>query len=154
MKKISLLVMFICAVSSHAMAEPMTVDADKFELFSTEQRADFFGHVVVHRQAMVLKANQVRVWYKEVNGKKELHSVKATGNVLIDTPENKGSSDYATFSAVTDLLVLTGHARMVNKQGTLEGEQIEYNTATEGTRVLSGDSGKQVHFTFEEKASE
>ncbi|MDX8388216.1 MAG: LptA/OstA family protein [Ghiorsea sp.] len=135
---------------SQSYAASMTVDADKFELFQTEQRADFFGHVVVHRENMVLKADQMHVWYKDVEGANELQRVKAKGNVFIETAQHKGTSNKASFSADTDMLILTGDARMESDQGILEGEQIEYNTVTEDTKVLQGKKDSQVHFSFEE----
>ena len=134
-----------------AQAITMTLDADKFELFQTEQRAEFYGHVVVHREEMVLKADFMTVWYQETNGKNELKRVEAKGNVLIDTPENKGTSNLASYSANTEMLIMSGEARMVNDRGVLEGEQIEYNTKTEDTRVLKGEENQQVHFTFEDE---
>ena len=146
------LIVFTCLMlsTSFAHAITMTVDADKFELFQTEKRAEFFGHVVVQREEMVLKADFMTVWYQEVNGKNELKRVKAKGNVFIDTPENKGTSKLATYSADTEMLIMSGEARMVGDQGVLEGEQIEYNTKTEDTRVLKGAEDKQVHFIFED----
>jgi len=128
----------------------ITLDADKFELFQTEQRAEFYGHVVANREEMVLKADFMTVWYKEISGKNELKSVKAKGNVFIDTPEHRGTSKMATYSADTEMLIMTGEARMVSDQGVLEGEQIEYNTKNKDTRVLKGAEDKQVHFIFED----
>ena len=152
MKHIILIFMFML-VSPTAQATTMTIDADKFELFQTNQRAEFFGHVVVHREDMVLKADQMTVWYREVNKKNELKYVKATGHVVIDTPENKGTSKEATYSAETEMLVMTGEAHMVSEQGELNGEQIEYNTATKDTRVLKDETeDKQVQFIFEDGA--
>ncbi|MCF6208671.1 MAG: lipopolysaccharide transport periplasmic protein LptA [Ghiorsea sp.] len=133
-------------------AQTMTVDADKFELHQENKRADFYGHVVVHRHDMVMKADTVKVWYQEIDGKNELKSLDATGNVVITTKAKQGSADRATFEAGSELLVLTGQAKVKDENSVLEGEVIEYNTATENIKVLKGKSGKQVQFTFGEEA--
>lgn len=140
----------------HVMAAPMTVDADRFELIQGEQRADFFGHVVVKRDDMTLKADQMRVWYQqdETTGKKTLKKVHAVDNVVIDTPDSKGSANTATFTTDSDMLVMVGEAKMISKQGTVEGERIVYNIKTKDTKVINDQKGGQVHFTFEEKDSE
>ncbi|WP_038247137.1 lipopolysaccharide transport periplasmic protein LptA [Ghiorsea bivora] len=135
-----------------AYAETMTVDADRFELFQEDKRADFYGHVVVHRHDMVMKADKVKVWYQEIDGKNELKSLDATGHVMITTKVKQGSADRATFEAGSELLVLTGHAQVKDENSVLEGEVIEYHTATENIKVLKGKSGKQVQFTFGEEA--
>jgi len=135
-----------------AYAETMTVDADRFELFQEDKRADFYGHVVVHRQAMVMKADKVKVWYQEIGSKNELKSLDATGHVIITTKVKQGSADRATYEAGSELLVLTGHAQVTDENSVLEGEVIEYHTATENIKVLKGKSGKQVQFTFGEEA--
>jgi len=133
-------------------AEPMTVDADKFVLVQGKQQVDFFGHVVIQREGMTLKADKVRVWYQEdeESGKKVLKQVEAIGHVDIDTDDSKGQSQYALFTAASNILVMKGDAFMVSQQGRVEGEYITYNTFTKDTKVVGGDSGKQVRFTFDE----
>jgi len=152
MKAVLILVLLLCPTLS--IAETMSIDADRFELFETEKRADFFGHVVVNRGSMTLKANQMRVWYLEEAGKNKLKYLSAEGEVWISTSESTGSADKATFSPASALLVLTGQAKVNNEQGILEGEKIEYNMDTQEIRVLKGKHGGQVHFTFEEAVDE
>ncbi len=150
MKKWVLLMVFMLP---HTLsAEPMVVDADKFVLLQGKQQVDFFGHVVIQRADMTLKADKVRVWYQEdeATGKKVLKQAEAIGHVDIDTEDSKGKSDYALFTAESNILVMKGNAFMVSKQGKVEGEHITYNTFTKDTKVVSGESGKQVRFTFDE----
>lgn len=144
-----------CALASYASmayADTMTVDADRFELYQDKQRAEFYGHVVVHRQDMVLKADKVLIWYQEIAGKQELKSLHATGHVVIHTKAKQASADKATFEAGSDMLILTGDAQVKDENSVLEGEIIEYNTTTENMKVLKGKSGKQVTFTFSEES--
>jgi len=143
-------ILFLLSFAS--IAEAMTVDADRFELIQGKQQADFFGHVVIKRGDMTLKAEKVRVWYQEdeKTGKRVLKQAEAIGKVDIDTPDSKGKSDYALFTTTSNILVMKGHAHMTSQQGTVEGEHITYNTKTKDTKVVGGDSGKQVRFTFDE----
>ncbi len=150
-------ILLLCILIPHvAFAASMTVDADRFELVQGEQQADFFGHVVIKREGIILKADKVRVWYQEdkKTEKKVLRRAEAEGNVKIDTLDSHGKSDYAQFTAASNILVMKGNARMTSKQGTVEGEHITYNTKTKDTKVVGGDSGKQVRFTFDEGVHE
>lgn len=131
-------------------AQTMTVDADRFEMVKDQQRADFFGHVVVHRDDVVIKADKMKVWYKEVGGRNELKTVRADGNVHITTETKMGEADYASFEAGSQMLILTGNAKVIDGDSAIEGEVIEYNMKTEHIQVRKGKSGKQVHFTFDE----
>jgi lipopolysaccharide transport protein LptA len=137
-----------------ALAGAMTVDADRFELMQAQQRADFFGHVIIKRDDMTLKGDKVRVWYEEEKqtGKKVLKKAEATGHVLIDTDDSKGASDYALFTTDSDMLIMKGNATMTSKQGTVSGEHIAYNVVTKDTKVMGSKASGQVHFTFDEKA--
>ncbi len=135
-------------------AETVTIDADTFELIHVENRGEFAGHVIVHRGDMLLKSDFMTIIYHKLEGRNALKSAKATGNVIIETPEHTGSADQATFSTASEMLILTGSARVIGKQGELAGEQIEYNTKTKETRVLKGEVDKQVKFTFGEETSE
>ncbi len=150
------IIILLLMVTNDVLAAPMTVDADRFELIEGEQRADFFGHVVVKRDDMILKANQMRVWYQQDDktGKKTLKKVRAMDNVVIDTPDSKGSANTATFNTDSDMLVMVGQAKMTSKQGTVEGEHIAYNIKTKDTKVINDQKGGQVHFTFEENVND
>jgi lipopolysaccharide transport protein LptA len=136
-----------------ALAGAMTVDADRFELMQELQRADFFGHVIIKRDDMMLKGDKVRVWYEEdkKTGKKVLKKAEATGDVLIDTDDSKGASDYALFTTDSDMLIMKGNATMTSKQGTVSGEHIAYNVVTKDTKVMGSKARGQVHFTFDEQ---
>jgi len=154
MKQFVLFLSLLILSPVFAHAKAMTVDADKFELYEKEQRAEFYGNVIVHRDAMILKAEHITIWYEEAQRKKTLKSVVAVGKVLIHTPQHKGSAKKASFSTASDLLILTGDARMESERGVVKGDQIEYNTVTENTQVISKEKDTQVHFTFEEKPNE
>lgn len=133
--------------------QKMTVVADRFELFQENKRAEFYGHVVVHRQGMVMKANQVKVWYQDIDGKNELKSLLATGNVVMTTQIKQGSADRVTFEAGSEVLILTGNAQVKDEKNVLKGDVIEYNTVTENIQVHKGKSNQQVRFTFDKKGS-
>jgi len=150
MKSFIMIACLLCP--SWAMAG-MTVDADRFELVQEEQRADFFGHVVVIRDDMTLKADKMKVWYQQdkKSGKKTLKRVHAMGQVVIDTPDSKGAAESAVFVTDSDTLDMTGKAHMTSKQGTVEGEHIAYNIKTKNTKVVGSDAGEQVRFIFEDK---
>jgi len=145
-----LLLLSLLMGNSLAIAQPMTVDADKMELFQQAQRADFYGSVEVHRENMVLKADKMNVWYESMDGETKLKKAQANGHVMITTPTQKGWADQAVFTANNHILVLTGHAKMENEQSVLQGEKIQYNTITEDVKVLKGKAGEQVHFSFDE----
>jgi len=148
-----LIIVVIFLLFPHWVNAAMTVDADRFELVQEEERADFFGHVVVIRDEMTLKADKMKVWYQQDSktGKKILKKVYATGHVLIDTPDSKGAAETAVFEANSDMLDMTGKAHMTSKQGKVEGDHIAYNIKTKDTKVVGGQDGKQVRFTFEDQ---
>lgn len=133
-------------------AAPMVVNADQFELVQGEQRAVFTGHVVATQDDLLMKADQMTLWYvqDEMTGKKKLNHGKAVGNVWLQTKESTGSAQQATFAADSEILVLQGKARMISESGVVEGEYIEYHMQTKDTQVLKGTSREQVRFTFDE----
>ena len=135
----------------HAFAAPMTIDADRFAMIKAEKRADFFGHVVVRRDDVVIKADQARVWYQERDGKHVLKAVQADGHVRITTANKQGMANHAHFTAGSQLLVLRGQAKVVDERSTIEGHVIEYHMRTEQIRVRQNKSGERVKLTFEEE---
>ncbi len=132
------------------VAAPMTIDADRFEMHKDKKRADFFGHVEVHRDDVVIKADTMKVWYQEKQGKNELKEVQADGHVRITTATKQGEADHARFKAGSQTLLLKGNARVRSEGNVVEGEEIEYHMQTERIHVRKGKAGKQVRFIFDE----
>ena len=141
-------------ISPLIYAETITIDADTFELIHDEKRSEFTGNVTVYRGDMLLKSDFMTIIYHQLEGRNALKSAKATGNVIIETPEHHGFANEATFSSASEMLILAGNAKVMGKEGDLVGEQIEYNTKTKATRLLKGKVDQQVRFTFGEENSE
>ena len=140
--------LFIILHAQPLLAETITVDAEKMELFNLKKEAEFYGNVIVKREKMLLKSDYMRLLYKERNGENKLKSGYLKGDVYIETVEHKGWADEATFTAETELLILKGRAKVESSQGMLQGEVIQYNTRTRETKVLKGEVNEQVKFTF------
>ncbi len=134
--------------SQSLFAETITVDAEKMELLNLQKQAEFYGNVVVQRENMLIQADYMRLLYEEKKGENLLKSGFLKGHVYIETPEHKGWSDEATFTTATELLILSGNAKVESGQGLLHGEVIEYNASTKETQVLKGEVNEQVKFTF------
>jgi len=141
---ISLLIAFF--VVGVAGAEPLRVDADKFELAQDSQQAEFIGHVIATR-------DDVTIWYEkdEKTQKNIFKRAKAIGNVEVLSADTKALAQEVSLSADSNIVVLKGEASISSPQGYLTGEHIEYDTQTKNTKVLPSESGGKAHFVFEEK---
>jgi len=148
---ISLLIAFF--VVGVAGAEPLRVDADKFELAQDSQQAEFIGHVIATRDDVKLTANRMTIWYEkdEKTQKNIFKRAKAIGNVEVLSADTKALAQEVSLSADSNIVVLKGEASISSPQGYLTGEHIEYDTQTKNTKVLPSESGGKAHFVFEEK---
>jgi len=136
-----------------AEAEPLHVDADKFELAQDSQQAEFIGHVIATRDDVKLTANRMTIWYEkdEKTQKNIFKRAKAIGNVEVLSADTKALAQEVSLSADSNIVVLKGEASISSPQGYLTGEHIEYDTQTKNTSVLPSETGGKAHFVFEEK---
>lgn len=127
--KLILVIVFIAAGFS-AIAEPATgkvskttITADTMSYDYKRSIAIFQDNVIVIDPQLRLEADALTVLFGSTN---EIKSVTAVGNVRIKSDDKAATCNKAIYLAQPGEILLTGDARLMRNNDTLEGKQITF----------------------------
>ncbi len=134
------------------------VARDKFEYWVNEGRLVAVGNARVDKknaagETDTLEADIISAILKDnAQGKRELHSAQADGNVVITTPAEKVTGKHGTYNAQTNKATLTGGVVLHRGPNMLEGERAEVDLNTNTSQLFGGPTmqktGGQVRGVF------
>lgn len=138
-----------------ASKAPISIDADKLQVFDKEQRAVYSGNVVVVQGDTTMKAAHMTVFYERNNqeaqatenagggpGGAALKRVEAKGDVVITSKDQVAKGDNGVLDRENDRMILTGNVSLSQGDNITKGERLFYNLSSgiatvEGGRVRS-----------------
>ncbi len=121
-----------------------TVTAEDYiEYREFDKKAIAVGNATVTREKNKLKSDLLTANFVEnAAGDMEVSTVKADGNVVITTPEEKVVGRQGVYTLKTGLAVLTGGVVITRQDNVLRGEVAEVNLKTGVSRLLTGNKGR------------
>jgi lipopolysaccharide export system protein LptA len=150
--------------------EPISIDADRLDVFDKEGRAVFTGNVVAVQGETNMRCTEMNVLYESKRGKGEqtasagatpstgglaqdsnIKKILCKGPVVIKTKTQTATGDKAEFDRVVNKVFLTGNAALSDGPNVTKGERVAYDVGTgvaniEGGRVraliVPGSDGK------------
>lgn len=132
--------------------QPIEIEADQGELDQKNQTTVFSGNVIVKQGSIHVRAENVRV-SKDAAGKQFL---KASGKPVrfsqtLDGGKGtvNGEAALVEYSSASNVVKLSGNAKVTRGGDKAEGAVITYNTRTEvynisGSKPSGGGKGKRV----------
>jgi lipopolysaccharide export system protein LptA len=129
-------------LASPALAQvPVNITADQFTVDETTKQAVFTGNVVVVHPSVTVHSAKVEAIYGE-GGASDIESFVATGDVVLDTPDQKATGERAVFSPGDQLLRLTGNVKVTNPSGTVDSQELVVNLETNVSTFTSSGGGR------------
>lgn len=125
---VALLSLLLAADAGVLAARPVTVTADKLELFNRENRAVYTGHAKAVRDGLTLTCQRLEVFLTPA---RDVERLVATGDVVAVEGEREARGDEAEFSNVTGLLTVRGSPRGRQGHREVDGELVTFTTGDE-----------------------
>lgn len=138
------------------------ITADKLTYQAEKRQVVFEGNVHVNRPDFDLRAARLTVYMKPAKTQKnsasgsapaglatgDVDRLVAQGHVVMTEPEGRsGTSDKATYTVDTGVLLMEGSPRLTDGENTITGETIRYYTQENRSEVIGG-SKKRVEAVF------
>ncbi len=125
----------------HNSDAPIDFAADHIELQDKANRAVLSGHVDVKQAEMTLMADRMTVAYtgQVVNGSPQVSRLDASGNVVVDRPDQRGRSSYAIYDLNRRVITMLGAVVLTQGSNTVNGSRLTINLDT-GRAVIDGSS--------------
>ncbi len=131
---------------------------DRFEYWVTEGKLNAIGDARADTknskgETNTLEADTISAILRDnAQGKRELHSLEATNNVVITTPTEKVTGQHGVYNAQTNKAVLTGGVILHRGPNILEGDRAEVDMNTNTSQLFGGpnmpNTGGQVRGIF------
>lgn len=120
--------------------QPVTISADRLEADDAARNVRFVGHVVVRRGDVSLYANDVQVTY--LPERKEIDRIVARGDVRIVQNERIATAQEAILLQRENKVILTGNARLLQGQNSVQGEEVTVFLNEEKSVIKSAPGGR------------
>ncbi|MCY4287921.1 MAG: LptA/OstA family protein [Aestuariivita sp.] len=114
---------------------PLEVLAKNMQVNQETGETVFTDEVVISQGEIKLQAPTVTVTYDESGS--ELELLKATGGVILESPENSAEANTADYTIKDGLIVMTGDVFLLQGKDRINAERMTVNLAT-GTAIMEG----------------
>ena len=149
------------SLQAHALEsdrkQPIEIEADQGELDQKNQSTTFSGNVVIKQGTLNIRAASVNV-VRSADGQQ---TMKASGSPVrfgqtLDGGKGtvNGEASQVEYSSASNVVKLSGNAKVTRGGDKAEGAVITYNTRTEvytvsGSKAAGGKPGKRVNIVIQ-----
>ena len=122
---------------------PVDIEADQMEILDADKKAVFTGNVDATRGDTNLKAAKLTVTYADVkqadgSSKTDATDLDARGSVVIKTPRETITGEWAKFDPQGNTLVVGGNVKLVQGSTVLTGNELHADLNTDKIEMKGG----------------
>jgi len=122
---------------------PVDIVSNQMEILDAEKKAIFTGAVDATRGTTNLKSDSLTVTYADVKQpdgttKTDATNLDAKGSVIITTPKETITGDWAKYDPQGEKLVVGGNVKLVQGTTTLFGQELHTDLKTNRTQMTGG----------------
>jgi len=139
--------------------QPIEINADSLEVQQDKQLATFNGNVDAVQGDMRLKADQLRVWYRQGGNQKPatgqqsaagspagaIVRIDALGRVFVSTPTETAQGDQGVYDVEKRTILLTGRVVVTREKNVVRGDRLVMDLNSGQARL---DGQNRVHGLF------
>ena len=135
---------------SSTRGKPIDIESDSLTINDKKSRAVFHGKVKVVQGTMTMRSSKLDVNYTggdknaaatadgAKSGGSQISSIRAEGNVLINTAEDQATtSDWALFSAANQTVTIGGNVVLTQGDNIIKGDQLVIDLTTNTSRFVN-----------------
>jgi len=130
---------------------PIDVTADTLELVQSEQKAMFRGNVEASQGVLMLRAQEIALYYNDdaKGDEQPVDQVEANGGVTMTTEKEKVTADKLVYKINEAKIYLLGNVVLARDGNTLKGDTLVIDLVTGYSRIEgSPQNGGRVRARF------
>ncbi len=142
----------------HDTDQPIEINADSLEVEQNQQIATFRGNVDAVQGEIRLRADELKVHYRNGGDSSEsaagaagaIVRIDAVGNVFVSSPTETAQGNAGVYDIDNRQITLTGQVVLTRGENVLRGERLVLNMATGRSVIEAGGqrSGERVRGIF------
>lgn len=130
---------------AHDTSQPIEINADSLELQQDASLAIFSGNVIASQGEIRLRADTLRVYYREGEGAEDgpgatISRIDALGNVFVSSPQETAQGKVGVYDVEKRLITLSGSVVLTRGENVIRGERMVLNLDTGRSRVEGGSA--------------
>lgn len=123
---------------------PVSIDADRLEVFDDRQMALFSGNVKLRQGEVSLQTSTLEVYYsggaREQQG--SITRLEAKGKVLVQSEDQTATGDRAVFDVATRTIRVLGSVVLSQGQNVIRGNELVVDLESGRSRLVANRSGQ------------
>ena len=141
---------FLFTISFNAQAQvalgdanqPVEIQADRLEVIQKDKIALFQGNVEAKQGNVHLKADAMRVYYKEkaAGEQNSVSKIDVSGGVFLATPQETAQGAKGVYDVENSVITLIDNVVITRGKNVLKGSALTYNLKT-GHSEMKGGAG-------------
>lgn len=137
------------------VSENDTVTArDRIEYWTGRNAIIARGNAVVVREDTRINGEMATLYFADdAEGKSKLSQIEAEGKVKVVTGSQTIYSKRFAYNPDTDIALMTGDVRILDKGNVYTGQRAEIDNKTKVSRILGGGASNRVHTFIKPKSS-
>jgi len=133
--------------------QPIDINADQLEIKQDRNLAIFKGNVIAEQGSIKLRAEKLKVWYKQSSENSSQNDIMAGGTIIridaiddvfVSSASETAKGDFGVYEIAKQQLTLTGTVILTRGDNVLRGKKLVMNMATGQSQL----SGGRVHGRF------
>jgi lipopolysaccharide export system protein LptA len=143
-------------LGTHDSSQPIEIVADKLTVEQSAGRAVFVGNVLAEQGEMVLRADQLIVYYQAgddaATSTQSIRRIEVEGNVTISSTAETAVGDRGFYDVVGEHIELSGNVVLTRESNVISGDLLEIDVAQQVatmTATESQPSGARVRALFQ-----
>lgn len=129
----------------HDAGLPIEIVSDSLEITKDQETAVFQGNVNAVQGRMSLRADLLKVKYRKSDAgpagdASPFSRIDATGNVVLTTPAERATGDWAVYQVDDKTVTLGGVVVLTRGDNTIRGRRLVVNLATGQSKIDSGEA--------------
>jgi lipopolysaccharide export system protein LptA len=143
-------------LGTHDSSQPIEIVADKLTVEQSAGRAIFLGNVLAEQGEMVLRSDQLIVYYQTsdeaATSTQSIRRIEVEGNVTITSTAETAVGDRGFYDVVGERIELSGSVVLTREGNVISGDLLEIDVAQQvATMTATGSqpSGTRVRALFQ-----
>jgi lipopolysaccharide export system protein LptA len=148
-------------LGSHDSSLPIEIVADRLTVEQTEGRAIFIGNVLAEQGEMVLRADELIVYYAlgedNAASQQAIRRIEVEGNVTIASAEETAVGDAGFYDVTGAMIELSGNVVLTRDANVIRGDLLEIDVARQLATMTSAPdrpAGERVRALFRPSQSD
>jgi lipopolysaccharide export system protein LptA len=123
---------------------PVSIDADKLEVFDDRQMALFSGNVKLRQGEVSMQTSSLEVYYSGGARQQQgsITRLEAKGKVLVNSEDQTATGDRAVFDVASRTIRILGNVVLSQGQNVIRGNELVVDLASGRSRLVANRTGQ------------